>query len=310
MMKNLQEQRAFQELEVRIKTILPEEYQDSYDDVLPVSMGSAALKYGTDLKVEWNEIWTTFCDRAMAGGPPHKGTLLEPGSRAEIGAQPGLYRQAVEEICRGVDMVTGLAAEQSPTPGWVRVECVSHGMAGWLLRAIVMENVSARGEGSSLLLPAGPGYRLEKEIRNVITAIAKAFHYWIEHMGKVQQRLIATLFEEMAAEWPLVQPALAGGGDFQEALQQTQGGKMTEAIGQATGLRPSSHQYVNWLGLNCPDVRSAIWMTRAMVASNVLSRREETVLFVPVNPASDPHGETVVRLVVRTHGFAAARHIL
>ena len=194
MMKNLQEQRAFQELEVRIKTILPEEYQDSYDDVLPVSMGSAALKYGTDLKVEWNEIWTTFCDLAMAGGPPHKGTLLEPGSRAEIDAQPGLYRQAVEEICRGVAMVSGLAAEQSPTPGWVRVECVSDGMAGWLLRAIVMENVSARGEGNSLLLPAGPGYRLEKEIRNVITAIAKACHYWIEHKGKAQQRLIATLF--------------------------------------------------------------------------------------------------------------------
>ena len=29
-------------------------------------------------------------------------------------------------------------------------------------------------------------------------------------------------------------------------------------------------------------------MMRALVASNVLARREGTVLFVPVNPAADP----------------------
>jgi hypothetical protein len=85
---------------------------------------------------------------------------------------------------------------------------------------------------------------------------------------------------------------------------------MAETIHHATGLRASNHQYAGWLGVQCPDVRAAIWMMRALVASNVLSRREGTILFVPVNPVSDPHGETVVRLVGRIHGFAAAREIL
>ena len=57
-------------LEARIKTILPPQYQDCYEDVQPVSMGSAGLKYGPDGKVAWNEIWGSFCDLAMAGGPP------------------------------------------------------------------------------------------------------------------------------------------------------------------------------------------------------------------------------------------------
>jgi len=34
--------------------------------------------------------------------------------------------------------------------------------------------------------------------------------------------------------------------------------------------------------------RAAIWRMPALVASNVLSRREETVAFVPANPLSDP----------------------
>jgi hypothetical protein len=51
-------------------------------------------------------------------------------------------------------------------------------------------------------------------------------------------------------------------------------------------------------------------MMRAMVVSNVLSRREGTVLFVPLNPETDPNGETVARSVVRIHGFATTRGLL
>ena len=80
------DQEALAALEFRLRTMLPEEYQDCYEDVQPVSMGSAGLKYGSDGKVAWNEMWATFCDLAMAGGPPHKGTLLEPGAQAEIDA--------------------------------------------------------------------------------------------------------------------------------------------------------------------------------------------------------------------------------
>src|ERR1700756_4383730 len=112
-------QGAFEELEARLRTMLPEEYQDRYDDVQPVSMGSAGLKYDPYGKVAWDEIWGSFCDLAMAGGPPHKGTLLEAATRADIDLDRAHYRQVVDELCRGIQMVTGLAAEPSSISGWI-----------------------------------------------------------------------------------------------------------------------------------------------------------------------------------------------
>jgi sirohydrochlorin cobaltochelatase len=306
---SVEDRGRFGALKDRLRTILPEEYQDSYEDVQPVSMGSAALKYGCDGKVAWNDIWVTFCDLAMAGGPPHKGFLLEPGSQAEIEAEPDRYRLVVEEICRGVTIVTGLAAYPSVIPGWVSVDFANRGAAEWLLRAITMENVSVRCERLVLDLPAGPAYRVEKEIKNVITAIAKTSHYWLTHMRPPRRRRIANLFATMELLSPLIQPALSADG-VQADSQQRLCGKMAEAILQVTGLRASRHRYAGWLGVECPNVHAAIWMMRAFVACNVLSRREDTVVFVPANPLSDPGGEIVVRLVSQIHHFAAAQGVL
>jgi hypothetical protein len=182
-------------------------------------------------------------------------------------------------------------------------------MAGWLVRAIVMENVSARCEGPLIDLPAGPDYRIEKEIKNVITVTAKTCHYWLEHMRQAQRRDIANLFARMAVESPLIQPSLSD-VDLRDGKRETLWGNMAETIRQATGFCRSEHQYAGWLGFDCGDVRGAIWMMRAMVVSNILSRREGTVLFVPLNPESDPNGETVARSLVRLHGFATARGLL
>ena len=104
-------------------------------------------------------------------------------------------------------MAADLDAEPSPIPGWVRVICSNAGMAGWLLRAIVMENVAARSAGARLDVPAAPHFRLEKEIKNVVTVVAKTSHYWLGHMPRSQQRAIAELFIEMAEESPLIEPA-------------------------------------------------------------------------------------------------------
>ena len=83
--------------------------------------------------------------------------------------------------------------------------------------------------------------------------------------------------------------------------------RMAETLHRSTGLAPSDHRYASWLGLDCPDVRTAIWMMRALVASNILSRREETTLFVPVNPVTDPTGDVVARAVTRIHRLAESR---
>jgi len=293
---------ALEELDARLKTILPEEYQESYESMEPVPMRSAGLKYDGDGKVAWNEIWGSFCDLAMAGGPPHKGALLEAGRPGDISAEAARYGEVVEEICRGIMMTTYLEADPSPVPGWVRVTCLSDAMAAWLLRAVVMENVAARGEGLVLDLPAAPHFRLEKEIKNVITVIAKTSHYWLEHMPRAQQRGIASLLARLAKESPLVAPAAAG--DAQEA------GALSDAIGRDTGLHTSSGRYAGWLAVECPSVKSAIWMMRALVAGNILSRREGTTLFVPVNHDADPGGGRVARAVARTHRLASARGVL
>ena len=271
-------------------------------------MRAAGLKFDADGNVAWNEIWQSFCDLAMAGGPPHKGALLEAAPRAAVEAAPERYDEVVEEICRGVTMVTDLGAYPAPIPGWVHVDCFSEAMAGWLLRAIVMENVSARTEGLALALPAGPDYRLEKEVKNVVTVIAKTCHYWTGHMWLPQRRKIAALLAAMAVESPVIAPALATDGvpDGHDRAFTA----LADAVRRDTGLSPSPHRYAGWLGVECPGVPAAVWMMRLLVASNVLTRREGTALFVPVNPAADPEGRAIAQALARVHRFAAASGIL
>jgi sirohydrochlorin cobaltochelatase len=295
-------------LELRLTTLLPEDYQESYEEVQPVSMGSAGLRYDANGKVAWNEMWDTFCDLAMAGGPPHKGRLLEPASPAAIDAQQDQYVAVVEEICRGVRMVTGFDAESGPAPGWVRVTCESEAMAGWLLRAIAIENVAVQADGPHLDLPASPGYRVEKEIKNVVTVIAKTCHYWQEHMLWTQQLAIGRLFDTLVEESPLVVPdlSLEDPADAPHAPVA----HLAATIRRETGLSRSILRYRGWLGVDCPTVRAAVWMMRLMIASNVLSRREERTLFLPVNEARDPGGTRVASAFVLVHGLAQARGML
>ncbi len=306
MSANRNDEELYQALEWRLRTILPAMYQDSYEEVQPVSMGSAGLKYDWDGKVAWDQIWGSFCDLAMAGGPPHKGTLLEPASLAEIEAAQERYLAVVEEICRGVRMVTEFSAERSEHPGWVRVDCGSRVAAEWLVRAIVMENVSARWEGTAINLPAGPGYRIEKEIKNVITSIAKTSHYWLDHTWSSQKREIGDLFLTMAKEHPLIQPASARHPLMADDWLVLRG-KVGESVFKVTGLSISAHTYADWLGISCSGVSAAIWMMRALVVNNVLSRREGTTLFLPINPELDPGGEIVVKALLKVHRLAISR---
>ncbi|MFO0501947.1 MAG: hypothetical protein ACK527_07075, partial [Acidobacteriota bacterium] len=113
---------SYDDLQLRIKTILPATYRDCYESVQPVSMGSAGLKFTPDGQVAWNEIWTTFCDLAMAGGPPHKGKLLLPATPAAIAADPARHQQVLAEIFRGVALVAEIPVHAYPHTGWVRIE--------------------------------------------------------------------------------------------------------------------------------------------------------------------------------------------
>jgi hypothetical protein len=293
-----------EQLDERLKTLLPAEYHESYEDMQPVPMGSAGMRYQMDGKVAWDAMWGSFCDLAMAGGPPHKGALLEPGTEADIDADFDRYDEVVEEICRGVRMVSGLRAYPSPTPGWVSVTCRSDAMAGWLVRAIAMENVSARASGDVLELPAAPHFRIDKEIKNVVTVIAKTCHYWLGHMPPEQQRAVGELFLTMADESPLLQPDWSEGSSLANGEAAL---RLGARIRQETSLGCLDCPHAGWLGIECSSVRSAVWMMRALVGHNVLSRREGSVLFVPVNASLDPDGSIVAAAVARVHAYASAR---
>lgn len=150
----------------------------------PVSnapMGSAPMRYDDAGQVAWDAMWTDFCDLALAGGPTHRDTLLGPASPDEALAASGAYERVVAEIERGLRLVTGLPIVQCAQPGWVGLQCAGERMASWLARAIEVENVSVRREGAILYLPAGPTFQLDKEIKNVVTVVAKTHHYWMEH---------------------------------------------------------------------------------------------------------------------------------
>lgn len=165
------------------KEILPPRYQDPARKVSAAPMGAAALQYDEAGEVAWDEMWTGFCELALAGGAPHRGTLLEPVHEDAIAADPDRYEWVLQEIEKGITKVAKLPVVRSDVPGWIGMECTSEEMALWLLRAIVVENVTVRREDTVLWFPAGPHFRLEREIKNVVTVVAKTTHYWQEHIA-------------------------------------------------------------------------------------------------------------------------------
>ncbi|QHN04703.1 hypothetical protein FTO74_16080 [Granulicella sp. WH15] len=274
-----------QSAEKRLQALLPEVYRGRTDDVQPVSMGSAPLAFDVDGNVAWERMWGTFCDLAMAGGPPHKGKLLEPAAPESISEDPVGYERVCSEIARGVRLAAKLQTEAGSYPGWLRVKCVNDVMAQWLLRAITMENVSVRLEESAILLPAGPAFRLEKEIKNVITVISKTTHYWSGHLHRLQQIGIANVFAKLDTDFPLLQPS------WEDVdCDPIPRGRIERDLEATTSLKCTRGTYKNWIGLEVGNVASAVVAMRRLVATNILCRREESAIFVPLNPKIAPDG--------------------
>jgi sirohydrochlorin cobaltochelatase len=144
-------------------------------------MAAAALQFDAGGRVAWDLMWSDFCDLALAGGPPHRDGLLEPADPRVVQQKPDEYAAVLAELARGIELVSKLPVVVDGPPGWLGVVCIDETMAVWLLRAIVAENICVRRNGAILYLPAGPDFRLDVEIRNVITALAKTAHYWREH---------------------------------------------------------------------------------------------------------------------------------
>jgi len=180
----------------------PDPGDDPVEVILPklpqvATMSSADFVWRADGRPDWQSMWQGFCELALYGGPPHRGTesrLLAPsGDQATMTPAPG---GAIEEICRGIRETTGLSAALVE-PGWLAVECNSRAMAVWMAASIILENVEARFDGFRLLVPASDDFAIKDQVKSVITVVAKTHHYWIEHvltqemMAKASQARIA-----------------------------------------------------------------------------------------------------------------------
>jgi hypothetical protein len=144
-------------------------------------MSAAPFVLREDGRPDWGSMWESFCELALYGGPPHRGPdnpLRAPEGPSGTEASD---RALLDEMRRGIWETTGLYAEPAG-PGWLAVTCESRRMAAWLCATIILENVEARIEEDRLLVPAGPRYRLEDEVKSIITVVAKTHHYWQAHI--------------------------------------------------------------------------------------------------------------------------------
>jgi sirohydrochlorin cobaltochelatase len=123
---------------------------------------------------------------AIIGGMPHRGRLLEPVTPHDVLADIDAYVRVLEQLSRGIEMVTGRPVVPSSAPGWIGVRCDSDGMATWIMRAIVAENIVARREGRDVFLPAGPRYEIDGAIADVVAVCARTFHFWGDNIAAVE----------------------------------------------------------------------------------------------------------------------------
>lgn len=264
-------------LDTKIGLLLPPRYQHCYESGRPVSMGSAGLKYDAAGRVAWGEIWTSFCDLAIAGGPPHRGRLLEPVRPEAVAEQPERHRAVVDELDRAVRLAADRHLVGGYAPGWVGVPCATAEEASWLQAAVTAENVSARRRGTVLQLPAGPAFRVEQEVKNVVVALAKVCHYWEGHLSDAQQSIFRgrTLCEPASpAE---VSASAASYRVTVTALEE----RMNEVVGQGV----DAMRYAGWAGVFCESEVMAAWLLRAVLVEGLLARREGEVLHLPVGIA-------------------------
>jgi sirohydrochlorin cobaltochelatase len=142
-------------------------------------MAAAPFRWRDDGRPDWGSMWTSFCELALFGGPPHRGP--ESPLLAPTGSATNSDAEMLAEMRRGIWETTALYAE-STERGRISVACDSPTMAAWMCAAIILENVDARMEDDRLLLPAGPGYTLKNEVKSIITVVAKTHHYWQAHV--------------------------------------------------------------------------------------------------------------------------------
>src|SRR5262249_35165698 len=121
----------------------------------PAPMSAAPFLLREDGRPDWGAMWSSFCELALYGGPPHRGPdnpLRAPEASAADSASEAAM---VEEMRRGIWETTGLYAE--PTGGgWLAVACGTRAMGARLCATLLLQNPEGRGGEDRRPGPPGP----------------------------------------------------------------------------------------------------------------------------------------------------------
>lgn len=158
-------------------------------------MSSAPYVYDATGEIAWDKMWNNFCVLAKEGGPPHRGNLLHFKTPNDS-ATPA-YQAAVKEITRAYRLLVPYRTSTAPE-GHLQIHLYSTHMAGWFKEVIVLENVECRQLGKYIILPINDDFT-SSEIKNVVTVLAKAHHYWQNHRTWFARLMIHLTGKDMEA---------------------------------------------------------------------------------------------------------------
>ncbi len=113
------------ELEAKINALLPPRYVGCFEAVPPTSMGSAKLRYDSQGRVAWGEIWTTLLPsrarrRAAAPRP-----LSRAGSAGRSSSVAGTAERRRRGVAASAEAVRRFTAPRRSAPGWIGLDCAA-----------------------------------------------------------------------------------------------------------------------------------------------------------------------------------------
>ncbi|MGC4003132.1 MAG: hypothetical protein QM811_08340 [Pirellulales bacterium] len=132
----------------------------------------------------------------------------------------------------------------------------------------------ARHENAVLCVPAGPRFRVEKEIKNVVVGVAKTCHYLFDHTEPEDQPhgAVPTLIRP-----PTTDERLALGENYDRAVSA-----LRTSIESSTGLTTRLVDAAGWIGVDCSDEETRCGCC-AVAVDDILVRREDATLCVPID---------------------------
>ena len=156
---------------------------------MPEYMKAAEIIYDQNGNPEWNKMWNSFCNLAAEGGPSHRDNL----HRISFPEKNFVYDETIKnEIARGLRLLNANVKEIN-NKGEIYIDLIFPNKAKWFRNIIDLENVAAKQKGKYLILPWSGNYKIDKEVKSLMTVWGKASHYWREHRP-LQFKIFIILF--------------------------------------------------------------------------------------------------------------------